>query len=905
LHSSAAFDMSITSIFLPIIRGDYIEIIPDYLEINLLKLITDKPKASFIKLTPAHLRILKNQFNLEESFDIEVGLIVGGENLSKEDIEFLSQVNHRAFIYNEYGPTEATVGCCVFELINLSLMSIGRPIWNTQIYILDVHMNVIPVGVVGEIYIGGVGLARGYLNQPGLTAEKFVANPFISEKDYKLSKNLRLYRTGDLGRYLPDGNIEFLGRIDDQVKIRGFRIELGEIESNLVNHQDVQQVSVIAREDEVDQKRIVAYIVVKEGILSSMFEYSEHKSSTGEVFKVLGGDSVVHLTESLRDYLGLVLPDYMIPSFFVFITKMPLTSNGKIDRKSLPSPDLSSRQNSEEYIAPRTEVEQQLSEIWSEVLKVKNIGIHDNFFKIGGDSIISIQVVARSRQKNIYFSVKDLFNCPTIAELATLAKFEIKESVFKAFQGKVVGDILLTPIQKWFFEKDFCFKSHFNQATLLELGYKVDISLLKETCKKLISHHDMLTASYYRNSSGVWQQKCEYTEEGFKDWLEVDLSKIVDNNLSQEIEEYSTKAQASLDIENGVLVKIVFFNCGPNRLNRLLLVIHHLVVDGVSWRILIEDLNTIYNQLVRNEDISLPMKTHSYQQWSFSLQKYANSVEIKDEITYWHNVEPFDYILPTDFDRGYATVSQMKSLLLCLNEIETLNLLQRVPKAYRTQINDILLTALVLSMGEWQGHYKVNLSLEGHGREEIIKNIDLSRTVGWFTSIFPVYLSLDKPEDLGESLKQVKEELRRIPNKGIGYGVLKYLSSEQIDLLKGCNYPRISFNYLGQWDNTLIEDSLFKFAKEFTGESVCGENESPYLIDINAEVIQGRLNVYWGYSTQHYNLESMEKLSLNFISKLKLLIEHCCQENNFGYTSSDFSLVNLDQAMLVKQMIEK
>ena len=332
-------------------------------------------------------------------------------------------------------------------------------------------MNPVPIGIAGEIYIGGAGLARGYLNRPDLTAEKFIANPFIFEKnelndneviaseDYSNQvyldhqEHLRLYRTGDLARYLPDGNIEFLGRMDEQVKIRGFRIELGEIESTLNVHGDVMQAIVVAREDEPGHKQLVAYVVA--------------------------GDFTPSSTE-LREFLSEKLPDYMIPTFFVFIDKIPLTLNGKIDRKALPAPDLTIRQVGDAYVAPETDIEKELSSIWSEVLRIEDIGVHDNFFKLGGDSIISIQLVAKARQRGIHFTVKDIFDCLTIANLVLIAKAHENTLVIKPEQGLIKGDIPLTPIQHWFFKQNLVNCNYFNQTLLLQVHSSLDKSMLKK-----------------------------------------------------------------------------------------------------------------------------------------------------------------------------------------------------------------------------------------------------------------------------------------------------------------------------------------------------------------------------------------------------------------------------------------
>jgi non-ribosomal peptide synthase protein (TIGR01720 family) len=805
-------------------------------------------------------------------------------------------------LHNLYGPTEASIDVTSYsydpEDSGVSV-PIGRPISNTQMYILDQNQSPVPIGVSGEIYIGGVGLARGYLNRPDLTAEKFIPNPFATEKNLKEGKSLRLYRTGDLARYLPDGNIEFLGRIDDQVKIRGFRIELGEIESTLSQHGDVTQAVVIAREDEPGDKKLVAYVIPQERLLSSLEQETLLSSSSHQEFAVLQGESLPGLTETLRNHLSRSLPDYMVPAFFVFLDKIPLTSNGKIDRKSLPAPDLSLRQVGEDYVAPTTPIEQELCAIWSEVLRIEKIGIHDNFFRIGGDSIISIQIVAKARQKNIFFAVKDIFNSPTIGGLSLVARAQEDLLTLKPEQGLVSGDIPLTPIQHRFFEQQLKNPHHYNQVTLLQARDPIDTSLFSQAFDLLISHHDVLRCRYHQESSGTWKQTNLSQEDLSTLWTVVDLSSVSDQDLSSHIEHEATLVHESLDIEKGPLLKVALFNCG-SRPSRLLIVIHHLAVDGVSWRILLEDFEKVYQSLKEGKVPSLPKKTHSFQQWGHSVVQYAQSEEIKKELPYWRNIEDSLSLLPVDFNKGPCTGEDVETLAVSLTQEETTSLLQTVPKAYRTQINDILLTALTLAIGDWTQDYTLSLDLEGHGREEdIIADMDLSRTIGWFTSVFPVHLSLENPEDLGESIKTIKETLREIPHKGVGYGILKYLSSGK-PLSSSSVNPSLSFNYLGQWDNTLSQVGPFTPAYESAGNPIAAHNTVSHLLNINGEVRENILHVFWSYSTHHYKAETIERVTSAFINRLKQLIEHCSQEENFGYTLSDFNLLSLSQLALDK-----
>ncbi|MBY0461909.1 MAG: amino acid adenylation domain-containing protein, partial [Alphaproteobacteria bacterium] len=814
-------------------------------------------------------------------------LLFGGEKISLEDLEIFLE-NHGAHsLIHVYGPTENIVFStyCYIDSKNKLHAPIGKRLGDKTVYILDKEMQLAPIGVNGELYIGGNGLARGYLNRPKLTAEKFAPNPFASREEVRENKNLRLYRTGDLARYLPDGNIEFIGRVDDQVKIRGFRIELGEIETQLMQYTEVEQAVVLVKE-EVGHKQLIAYVVPKKEIYSPL-----NQGLPIDIPHILDGKDIFVLEENLRNYLTSNVPDYMIPAFFIFINKISLTPNGKIDKKALPSPDLVIRQTKEEYVRPQTLLQQQLADIWSQVLRIEKIGIDDNFFRIGGDSIISIQLVAKARKQGIYFSVRDVFNYPTIGSLSLIAKSQESILTLKPDQSSIEGHIPLTPIQYWFFDLQFSNIHHYNQAKLLEVK-EINADLLRRSFEFLINHHDALRCRYNRNERGEWKQINLPKENINLVWKIVDLGHFGREEQKLRIEKEANTLQQTLNIEKGPLIKIILFDCGKDPA-KLLIVIHHLIIDGVSWRILLEDLEQVYSALQENRIPQL-IKTHSLQQWSYALENYATLDDFKSEIAYWQDVENTVQLLPIDFDNGQ--INKLNTITVSLNAEETKALLQIAPKAYRTQINDLLLTALILAIGDWTQNYNISLSLEGHGREDIISEIDLSRTLGWFTSIFPVNLSIEDSENLGKAIKSIKETLRHIPHKGIGYGIAKYLSKNCFNVNK--MQPSLSFNYLGQWDNSLSLQGKFNFASESSGNEIAEGNLSPYLLSVNGEVKEGTLYFNWSYSKNHYFLKTIDRISHNFIQRLTQIINHCCQDNLFGYTSSDFGLVKISQKVL-------
>jgi amino acid adenylation domain-containing protein/non-ribosomal peptide synthase protein (TIGR01720 family) len=862
-----------------------------------------------LKIVPSHLNALLTASHPEKILPRKY-LILGGEALSWQLVEKIRQYAPSCQILNHYGPTETTVGVLTYPVHERmrdksETVPLGRAIANTQVYILDHYLQPVPIGVPGELYIGGDSVARGYLNQPQLTAEKFITIEHLGGQDVYPT---RVYKTGDLARYLPDGNIEFLGRIDHQVKIRGFRIELGEIESVLSQHPAIRETVVLAREDELANKRLVAYIV---------------------------GSQELALISELRDFLKEKLPEYMVPSVFVQLKALPLTPNGKVDRQALPAPDSIRPELEGRFVAPRTPIEETIAKIWAQVLGLERVSIYDNFFELGGDSILSIQIVARTNQAGLQLTPKQLFESPTVAGLAAVAEIA---STIQAEQGLVTGAIPLTPIQHWFFEQKLCDMHHWNQAFLLEVRQSISPlataettplspplprgetnslplirgglgwgqrygcqrtilpDLLKQAVQHLMEYHDALRLRFTSTQSGWQQVNAGLDAVEAVPFSFIDLSGIPAAERESVLESTTSELQASLNFTEGLLIRVALFDFGDNQPNRLLIVIHHLAVDGISWRILLEDIQQIYQQLSQGEAVQLPPKTFSCQQWSESLREYAGSERLQQERNYWLRTSHYSR-LPVDNSNGANTVGLARTVSVALNVEETRALLQDVPSAYQTQINDVLLTALVQTFAEWTQEHSLLLDLEGHGREALNKDIDVSRTVGWFTTIFPVLLTLEGISHPGEALKAIKEQLRGVPNRGIGYGVLRYLSedaqvSQQLQTLP---QAEVRFNYLGQFDQVLPESSLFKLVYPTPGASRSPRGNRRYLIDINGFVLGGQLQLEWTYSEQIHQRSTIEQLAQGFVEALRSLITHCQSPEAGGYTPSDFPEANLSQ----------
>jgi len=860
--ASISFDASIWEIVMALCAGARLylgtreELQPGQ---PLLQLLQEQ-EITHLTLVPSALTALSS-----ENLPALQNIIVAGEPCPPSLV--IQWASGRRF-FNAYGPTESTVCATVAQCFeDMDVLPIGRPIANTKIYILDRYLQPVPIGVPGELHLASVGLAKGYLNRPELTDSKFIANPFSQ----KLSD--RLYKTGDLVRYGNDGQIEFVGRIDDQVKIRGFRIELGEIESVLNQYPQVKDAIVIVRQDELKTKRLYGYFIPKTEALTS---------------------------QELRQFIQDRLPDYMIPAFLIPLESFPLTPNGKVDRRALPLPKINPNEL-ENYATPSTKNEQILAQIWQEVLGLKTISINDNFFELGGDSILAIQIIAKANQEGLEITPKQLFGYQTIAQLAILAETTAATEID---QGLVTGEVPLTPIQQWFFEQNWPERHHFNQSILLEVPNNLQPDLLKQTISKLLYHHDALRLRFIQKGE-KWQQNHSDDCNSFAFEL-VDLSHLYCDEQVTTLAEISEVQQRTLKIDQGPLMAVVFFKLGDS--GRLLIVIHHLAVDGVSWRIILEDLATIYQQLESQDSQELPPKTSSFKTWAEELQNYAQTPEFNTQFKYWLNRDlPSVFPLPLDY-QGEAKsniVAHAKTVSFTLTEEQTRLLLQEVPQAYNTQINDILLTALVQAFSHWTGSDRLLLDMEGHGRENVIESVNLSRTVGWFTSIYPVFLTLENLDHPGECLKSIKEQLRQIPNRGFDYGIGYYLNSDLTIQSQLKNYPKaqVSFNYLGQFTSHQIGDIGWKLSQESSGSIHSPLGQRSHLIAIHGIVVDGQLDMEWQYSENFHHQTTIKNLAAAYRDSLESLINHCLSAEG-GYTPSDFPDADLNQAELDELLLE-
>ncbi|NOQ27954.1 MAG: amino acid adenylation domain-containing protein [Bacteroidales bacterium] len=820
---------------------------------------------SIIHFVPSMLDVfleyLKDYYQ-HSSLDSLRYIFASGEELKNSHVEKFYEVfgkESKCLLVNLYGPTEATVDVTYFNCNckdQYNSIPIGKPIANTQVYILNTtNYQLQAVGLVGELCLSGVGLSRGYLGMEELTSEKFIDHPF-KEGD-------RLYRTGDLAKWLPDGNIEFVGRIDDQVKIRGFRIELGEIESVLLKHENINESVVIVR-DENGDNYLCAYIVCKEEL--------DH--------------------EELRSYLLEFLPNYMLPSYFVELEKIPLTNNGKVDKKSLPEPEMKA---GDDYVAPRNDVEKLLVEVWSKVLGVENIGITDNFFSLGGDSIKTIQIHSRMNKAGFWISIRDIFVNPTISELSQ--KVSLKKAEIN--QDAVRGNLRMTPIQHEFFIDDEDIH-HYNQSVMLYSKNHLDEEKIKAIFRKLQDHHDALRI-ICKNTNGDYSLFNEGLENFQISLKSYDLEN--ENDPSEKIMDYSNQIQRSIDLEIGPLMKLGLFHLTDG--DRLLIVIHHLVVDGISWRIIFEDIETLYGQATRGEKLTLQLKSNSFKDWSDKLTAYSKSNKFLEEKSFWGNIANQEVLtLNRNIDDERYENAEIGSMQFNLDETITSQLLTKTNEAYGTGINDILLCGLGYCVKNILGNERVLISLEGHGREDIFSDIDISRTIGWFTTVYPVLLDMEFSDNMSMQIKSVKESIHQIPEKGIGYGILKYLTPATLkDDLQFNNKAQIEFNYLGQFDSDVDQMSHFSIANEFKGEEASTNRELNYDFSINGMISKGKLAITVSYRKKYYSEKLISALLESYKKSLISIINHCKNISDKLLTPSDFtykklSIIEVDKLSL-------
>ncbi|MCY7569405.1 amino acid adenylation domain-containing protein [Bacillus safensis] len=834
-YAGFGFDASIWEMFPTWIAGAELHIIHEAIRLDMIKLNTYFNKEDItIAFLPTQLC---EQFMSMDNHSLRY-LLTGGDKLKQ-----VKPVPYK--LVNNYGPTENTV-VATSGVIDpeQGTIPIGTAIANTRFYIMGSLYDLSPPGVPGELVIAGKGLARGYWNLPEETDKRFVPDPFYPGE--------RMYRTGDLVKWTDDGELIYLGRIDQQVNIRGFRIELSEIEAQLLTLDSVKEAVVTTVKDASDQDALAAYVIAAEE------------------------------TTTLKESLKRTLPEYMVPSWIIKLDQFPMTANGKVDLKALPAPDIEANQTV--YEAPRDEVETLLCGIWEDVLGVSRVGIHDHFFFLGGDSIKGIQMASRLTQAGWKLDMKLLFQYPTIAELRPYIE---EADLLTADQSPVEGEVILTPIQRWFFERKFSDQHHWNLSMMLHAPNGFDLSITEQVMQKLLSHHDALRMVYKQEHGGILQ----YNQRELTEPLEIishDVSK--EHDVKKAVSTYANEYQRQLSLETGPLMKVICFHAEDG--DHLLIVTHHLVIDGVSCRILLEDFMSLYQQAAQGQMLVLPLKTHSFKEWAEAIERYAQSQPLKNQQEYWAEIESKPLTaLPVDHEVTKRKVAETKSVQMQLTETETEHLLTDIHLPYTTEMNDILLCALGLAVQEWTGESHVHVQLEGHGREDILSGLDVSRTIGWFTSMYPVVLEAKPDQTIADAIKGTKEMLWRVPNKGIGYGILKYMTAAEPS---GQHVqPEISLNYLGQIDQEVTTE-LFGPSTYDMGRQASPDSEAVYKLNLSGLVQQNRFILSCSYCASEYEEQTIQQFMALLKGKIQSIITHCLAQQEREFTPSDFSAADLE-----------
>lgn len=1200
LFSSLSFDLTVTSMFVPLVSGGRIVVYPDSpgtREIIVRRVVEDN-RVDIIKLTPAHLALLQ-AMDLSKSRIRK--FIVGGENLKSELARSISSYcGDKVEIYNEYGPTEATVACMVHrfdpDVDNAPSVPIGQVIENAYVYILNEAGVPQAEGTVGELYIGGAGVAKGYANQPGLTAESFVGNPFRAGES--------MYRSGDLARRNPDGTVTCLGRADEQFKLNGIRMEPGEIEAAVLAHPDIAECAVrlversprleedtgsycvrcglsgahpeamlddesvcnLCRVYEEEEERAQSYFCGSDelqaivddakagatGKQDCMMLLSGGKDSTyalcqlvelgltplvfsldngyisdgakanirrvvddlgleliegstpamnaifvdslnrfsnvcngcfkaiytlcmqtarergirhiftglsrGQIFETrvadlfrqrifdpatidrtiiaarkayhrehdavyecmdtshFDDDSIfeeiqfvdyyrytdvsldtvleylrenvswvrpadtgrstnclineagifVHKKErryhnyalpyswdvrlghkdrdaardeldddinvdNVRRILGEIgytpretgsesektsllvgyyvadsdiggedlratasrtLPDDFVPVQFVRLDALPMTPNGKLDRGALPEPELLRPDLAQDYAAPETAIEAELAEIWADILGVNRVGIDDGFFELGGDSIMNIQIVAAAGKRGIRLSPQQVFDHPTIRELASVVD---SASEIASQQGPVVGDVPLTPIQRHYLGRDLKSPERYCQYVVVRCASAPDSLVLQEAVRQVTTHHDALRAQFHKDASG-WRQELASPGSYEATVRRVTVDDLDDDTLQMQVAEL----QQGLALAGDLPLRVLVLDLAATGESFLLLLASHLVVDAVSWWILVEDLEQAYGNLAAGKPVRLMPKTTSMPHWSRALVDFASSESAAATLPLWQPPSSAPFIVPCDDDLpGNNDQEHTATIELSLDRKTTRRLLKEAVSNWRLQPQELMLTAFATTMAEWLDRSDVVIDLEGHGREPVSAQLDLLRTVGWFTALYPVHLSIPGADDYSGSLRTVKKKLRSIPNGGIAYGALRYLadSPDAHRLFDGIRPAPLLFNYLGQWRRHTSPDSWLAFEKPVMARyGTSGPRQ--YVFEVNAAVFDGELRIAWTYGSKYHHRRTVSMLANRFVAHIRALTALCASGANETFIPQDFPDADLSDTEL-------
>ncbi|MFT9818493.1 amino acid adenylation domain-containing protein [Lysinibacillus sp. NPDC056185] len=841
--ANCTFDAAVWEMSMALLTGATLFIVPRYVinDVNAFEAFLNINRITVATLPPVYASNLSphkiNYLRL---------LITAG---SESNSELVKKWNGKVQYVNAYGPTETTVCAAAWTDYRINkdnkTVPIGKPIYNTKIYILDKNQKIQPIGVHGELCIGGIGIARGYLNNLELTKQKFIPNPYIECE--------KIYRTGDIARWLPDGNIEYVGREDYQVKIRGYRIELEEIERRLLLNRHINEAVVVTIKDQHHEYNLACYVVADKKMILS----------------------------EIRTFLLNELPEYMVPSYYMQLDSIPKNQSGKPDRRILKELKGDKYLKEGNYEKPSNEYECLLVEIWEEIFVHKKVGINDDFFHLGGDSIKAIKCIYKLNEKNLTLKLSDIFKYRTIKKIVEVINSLERNSLLIE---PTVGKFKLTPIQKWFFESHKIEPEYFHQATFLKCNEKINVDVLRDILKEVQMHHDSLRMGFTTVNDEVVG---EILGSNYPFNYEV----VYLDNLEQDKSIFLKKVkelQKNVDLKLGPMMSTVVFK--TNNFDYIYILIHHLAVDTVSWGILINDIQSLYKQFLRKKDIKLTNKSNSIKEWSKKLYYFSNSEAFLKEKSYWRNIQRKINSVPFDFSHDTNTMRDSDTYEISLNLEETEALLEKCSELYKTSVVNILLSALSFVLQNWTGSKENAIMFEGHGREDLFNDVSIQRTVGWFTSIYPIILEAPATNNLIDYLDRTILIRNAIPRNGIGYHILKYLTEEEnkkdIDRFMT---PQICFNYHGETD---LENKgrIFEIIEEEHGSNISINSERHFELEFNGNISNGKLKILLTFNTKAYKSDTIANLAkkykeilLEFISLNKKQLNIASLENNLSF----------------------
>jgi nonribosomal peptide synthetase CepB len=983
MHAPHAFDASVFELWVPLVRGGQVVLAPPGLvDAGLLRELITGGGLTAVHVTAGLFAVLADQ--APDCFAGVREVLTGGDVVSVAAVAKVAQACPQVAVRHLYGPTEITLCATWFVLAAGQavgpVLPIGRPLGSRQVYVLDAFLQPVPPGVVGELYIAGAGLARGYLNRAGLTAERFVACPFGGGR--------RMYRTGDLGRWTVQGQLVFGGRADAQVKVRGFRVEPGEVEAALAACPGVGQAAVVVREDRPGDRRLVGYVAPVTGgvavaggtggvAAAGGSDGAGNGAGAGGVAVAGGiggtgngagaggsdgagdgagagagagagggagggavagggaggGGGVVLDGVVLRELVAARLPEYMVPAAVVVLDGLPVTVNGKLDRAALPAPDFAGRAGGR---APATPAEQLLCTLFGEVLGLPQVGADDSFFDLGGDSIMSMQLVALAHRAGLAMTPQDVFEQETPAGLAQVADVaDGQPSGAGAGTGAAGGpeadgsdaaqEVVLTPVMQELAERMGDLGRRFSQWMVVGVPGGLDVGALVRAVAALVGCHDALRARLVGPQDGGW--RLVVAGRGLVDvsgWVRrVDAGGLGGAALEEEAQVQARAAAGRLDARAGVMVQVVWVDAGPGEVGRLVLAVHHLAVDGVSWRILLPDLVAAYTAAAGGGDPVLEAPGASFRQWAAQLAAQAGQPAREGELGHWVRVvgEGDAPLGERPLDPAGDTAAVMRRVPVTVPAGQAAVLLARLPAAFHCGVHEVLLAGLAAALAHWHLRRGRDLGagflidVEAHGREPLAEGMDLSRTVGWFTNVYPVRLhpggtDLEQVRAggpaAGQLLKMVKEQARDIPGDGLGYGMLRYLNPATAEVLAPLSVPQIGFNYLGRFTAAGGRGGNEGHWQP-AGPAALGGDVDPavpagHVLEAAAVVRDlptgPELVITLSWPEGIVTSDDAHDLAATWAAMLTGLATHASHPGTGGHTPSDFNLITLNQAQI-------